>query len=523
MDNPAYVAELKNDFGTKKQNDNTELDSHTFDEALELTQVGRFHYVLTLICGFCFMAVMAETMGVGMIMPLIKCDLTATQTEQGLLASAGFFGIVLSSHMMGFLADTWGRVRTLRYSLVLAATATIISAFSVNTWMLIAFRFLNGFFISGCQACVFSLCGEFHSNRTRVRYVTLLAIFLPFALMFMPAMALVILPLQIDFVLLGIKFASWRLFFAVNMLISFAGLIGLSILPETPKYLLVHGSHDASLAVLRRIYAMNTGDKPENFPVKSIVLQTGGADLSNIHGVKDALKMIWSQTTPLFYKERVLQTFNICFSLFSIYGISQGLFMWFPTILNELIRKSDQDLKVCTIIGNMDVTTAKTVNSCTELLDYFMFEVLIMIGAVFTVVFIIFAYTIDIVGKSNLLMIWLVVACVCAAIMHWISEFAAIVIVLTLLMSVGNCGGIIGTIAIEFYPAQINAMGMCFAMMIGRLGSVAGGNIIGTFLFTHCNILLWGVVALIAVLIALAAVLPDKKRERVASDLTVTK
>lgn len=86
-----------------------------------------------------------------------------------------------------------------------------------------------------------------------------------------------------------------------------------------------------------------------------------------------------------------------------IFNECSQLIFRFPTILNELIRKSDQDLKVCTIIGNMDVTTAKTVNSCTELLDYFMFEVLIMIGAVFTVVFIIFAYTIDIVGKSNLL------------------------------------------------------------------------------------------------------------------------
>lgn len=132
------------------------------------------------------MAVMAETMGISMVMPMVKCDLSATQAEQGLLASAGYFGVVFSSHIMGFLADTCGRVRTLRYSLLLAAAATVISAFSVNTWMLIAFRFLNGFFISGCQACVFSLCGEYHSNRTRVRHVTLLAIFLPFALIFLP-------------------------------------------------------------------------------------------------------------------------------------------------------------------------------------------------------------------------------------------------------------------------------------------------------------------------------------------------
>uniref|UniRef100_A0A0A1XB01 Synaptic vesicle glycoprotein 2B n=1 Tax=Zeugodacus cucurbitae TaxID=28588 RepID=A0A0A1XB01_ZEUCU len=517
MDNPAYIQDLETDFG-KKQHDKSQVASHTYEEALTLTGVGRFHYTLMLICGICFMAVMAETMGIGMVMPMIKCDLAATQAEQGLLASAGYFGIVLSSHIMGFLADTCGRVRTLRYSLLLAAVATIISAFSVNTWMLIAFRFLNGFFISGCQACVFSLCGEYHSNRTRVRYVTLLAIFLPFALMFLPAMGLVILPLKLDFVLLGVKFASWRAFFLVNTLLSVLGLIGLATLPETPKYLLVHGEHDASLDILRLIYAKNSGDKPDNFPVKSIVLQTGGADLSNIHGVKDALKLIWSQTTPLFYKERILHTFNICFSLFSVYGISQGLFMWFPTVLNELIAKNGQDLKICSVIGGIDMTTTGASTDCSNVLDTFMFQVLIMIGAVFTLVFVVFAYTIDILGKVNLLMIWLVVSCVCAAVAHWISDFAAAVVVLTLLMSVGNCGGVIGTIAIEFYPTQINAMGMCFAMMIGRLGSVAGGNIVAMVLFNHCDILFWGMTALTAVLIALAAVLPERKRERVVKN-----
>uniref|UniRef100_A0A034VLN2 Synaptic vesicle glycoprotein 2B n=1 Tax=Bactrocera dorsalis TaxID=27457 RepID=A0A034VLN2_BACDO len=517
MDNPAFIKDLESDIG-KEKHDKSQVASHTFEEALALTGVGRFHYALTLICGICFMAVMAETMGISMVMPMVKCDLAATQAEQGLLASAGYFGVVMSSHIMGFLADTCGRVRTLRYSLVLATVATIISAFSVNTWMLIAFRFLNGFFISGCQACVFSLCGEYHSNRTRVRYVTLMSIFLPFALMFMPGIGLLILPMKLDFVILGLKFASWRAFFLVNTVLSIGGLIGLATLTETPKYLLVHGQHDASLDILRRIYAKNTGDKADNFPVKSIVLQTGGADLSNVHGVKDALKIIWSQTIPLFYKERILHTFNICFSLFSVYGISQGLFMWFPTVLNDLIAKNGQDLKVCSVIGSMDMTTPAASNDCSNALDTFMFEVLIMIGAAFTLVFLIFSYTIDIVGKVNLLMIWLTVSVVCAAVIHWISDFAAVVIVLTLLMSVGNCGGIIATISIEFYPTQINAMGMCFAMMIGRLGSVAGGNIIGMFLFNYCDILFWVIMAHIVVLVALAAALPERKRERAVNN-----
>lgn len=159
---------------------------YSFEEAITLTGVGRFHLKLLLICGLCFMAVMVEIMGVSLILPLVKCDLMATLEQQGILASSGFLGVVLSSHAMGFLADTWGRVATLRYAILFSAICSVVSAFSVNIWMLIVFRFLTGFFISGGQACVFSLCGEFHGNKSRVRHVTLLSCFMCIAMMFAP-------------------------------------------------------------------------------------------------------------------------------------------------------------------------------------------------------------------------------------------------------------------------------------------------------------------------------------------------
>lgn len=51
----------------------------------------------------------------------------------------------------------------------------------------------------------------------------------------------------------------------------------------------------------------------------------------------------------------------------------------------------------------MEVAATAASTDCSNVLDTFMFEVLIMIGAVFTVVYVIFAYAIDIVGKVNLL------------------------------------------------------------------------------------------------------------------------
>lgn len=123
-------------------------------------------------------------------------------------------------------------------------------------------------------------------------------------------------------------FSSWRVLIIVNSGLSLLALLGLFTLPETPKYVLVQGDPEGSLEILRIIYARNTGRPQSEYPVKSLELQTSGGSLTDIRGVKDALNLIWSQTVPLFYKERCLHTINICLIMFVVFAISQGTFMW---------------------------------------------------------------------------------------------------------------------------------------------------------------------------------------------------
>ncbi|XP_030569393.1 synaptic vesicle 2-related protein [Drosophila novamexicana] len=519
MDNPGYVIDCECEFGDLepgKENNLVETPRpHNFEEAITLTGVGRFHLKLLLICGLCFMAVMVEIMGVSLILPLVKCDLMATLEQQGILASSGFLGVVLSSHAMGFLADTWGRVATLRYAILFSAICSVVSAFSVNIWMLIVFRFLTGFFISGGQACVFSLCGEFHGNKSRVRHVTLLSCFMCIAMMFAPAVAIGILPLQLKGSLLGLRLSSWRVFLIADVSVSVLALLGLFLLPETPKYLLVQGRVDEALATLRRIYASNSGRPSAEYPVQRLATQSGGASLSSVHGFCDAVHLIWQQTVPLFYRTRVLHTLNICIIQFLIYGIAQGFFMWFPTILNELGKESAQGSLLCTVLQGFNAAGETSVDgSCIMTADINTYQVMITIGGAFTIIYLIFAYTIDLIGKRNLLIGWMLLTIVCLALLHWLRNFALVVIALTLAMAIGNCGGLVSTIAMDFYPTQINAMGMCFIMMVGRLGAVVGSNLLGRLMFSSCEASFWAVLVLVVVLSVMAYFLPDQARPK---------
>ncbi|KAH8273477.1 hypothetical protein KR018_002956 [Drosophila ironensis] len=523
MDNPAYVIDCEREFAIVGGNEKVEKPEkprpHSFDEAITLTGVGWFHYKLLLICGACFMGVMVEIMGVSLIMNQMKCDLQPTLDQQGILASAGFLGVVLSSHAMGFLADTWGRVTTLKYALCLSAVCSIVSGFSVNIWMLIVFRFLTGFFISGGQACVFSLCGEFHGNESRVRHVTLLSGFLCMAMVFAPAMAIGILPLQIETVVLGMRFSSWRVLLLANVSISLVALVGISMLPETPKYLLVQGRSKESLDILSRIFAQNTGRDRSEYPVREIALETGGASLGDVHGFLDAVRLVWHQTVPLFYRSRLPHTLNICVIQFLIYFLAQGIFMWFPTILDELGSRGGADTLLCTVLQGLDVnsntnSTDVDMESCSVNVDTSTYQVMIMIGSTFVLIYLVFAYIIDYTGKKNLLMAWMLLTMVCLVGLHYLEQFALVVIALTTVMAIGNCGGLVSTIAMEFYPTHINAMGMCFIMMVGRLGAVVGSNILGRLLFASCDAIFWALLGMVVLLFSLGYFLPEKPRPR---------
>lgn len=55
---------------------------------------------------------------------------------------------------------------------------------------------------------------------------------------------------------------------------SFAVAALLFLLPESPKFLISTGRHDAALEVFKGIYMMNTGRSKEEYPVKQLLVET---------------------------------------------------------------------------------------------------------------------------------------------------------------------------------------------------------------------------------------------------------
>jgi MFS transporter, VNT family, synaptic vesicle glycoprotein 2 len=117
----------------------------SLEEVIKKCGFGKFNYILIILAGGLMGVAFIELTSVNFILSVAQCDLNMTTSDKGLLSSIGYVGVILSSHLWGFLSDTKGRRKTLIASLLVAFVATLFSSF-VNSFILLVFlRFVNGF------------------------------------------------------------------------------------------------------------------------------------------------------------------------------------------------------------------------------------------------------------------------------------------------------------------------------------------------------------------------------------------
>lgn len=110
----------------------------------------------------------------------------------------------------------------------------------------------------------------------------------------------------------------------------------------------------------------------KSYPVKCIKSDSiGGNNLANTKGFCNLLRLLWSQTKPIFLPPLLTHTWKLCYLIFAIFAIGHGTFMWwivicfclhngnihltltflrFPDFLNQL-QNYDGPLKIlCSVV-----------------------------------------------------------------------------------------------------------------------------------------------------------------------------
>jgi benzoate transport len=131
-------------------------------------------------------AVFAATLGyamdgfdlqiLGFALPAITLSLGLSTTEAGWLATITLIGTVAGAMVFGALADRYGRVRILTYSIVLFAVFTALTALSQGFVEMAIFRFIAGIGIGGEFGIGMALAAEAFPALKRARATSIVGV-----------------------------------------------------------------------------------------------------------------------------------------------------------------------------------------------------------------------------------------------------------------------------------------------------------------------------------------------------------
>lgn len=233
---------------------------------------GRFHTLVVVALGITWILDGLEVTLAGSVAGALKASpvLHFTNTEIGFVSSAYLAGAVLGAILFGWLTDRWGRKKLFFITLTVYLLATAATAFSWNLWSFALFRFLTGAGIGGEYTAINSTIQELVP--ARVRGWTDLVINGSFWIgAALGAGATIVL---LDPQVLGGDL-GWRAAFLIGAALSVVIFFMRLWIPESPRWLVVHGRAREAEAIVSHIEAgfRNNGHKLKDGPFPMIRLK----------------------------------------------------------------------------------------------------------------------------------------------------------------------------------------------------------------------------------------------------------
>src|SRR5579884_2943546 len=210
----------------------------------------RWHWLVVIALGITWILDGLEVTIIGAIASVLKDPQTVhfTDAEIGYAATAYLIGAVLGSLFFGRLTDKWGRKKLFMITLGVYLIATIATAFSFNIYWFIIFRFFTGTGIGGEYSAINSAIDELIP--ARARGWTDLAI--NGSWWVGTAVGAGITVVLTNPHLLPVDL-GWRLAFAMGAILGLAILLVRRHVPESPRWLMMHGRFDEADEVVASI------------------------------------------------------------------------------------------------------------------------------------------------------------------------------------------------------------------------------------------------------------------------------
>ncbi|XP_055551754.1 synaptic vesicle glycoprotein 2A-like isoform X2 [Wyeomyia smithii] len=409
----------------------------------------------------------------------------------------GSKGIILTSHLWGYVADTKGRKNVIILSLAITTVCSLASSMASDFVTMAILRFLVGMCISAPSAAIYAYLGEFTKTSQRTMMISFASVAVGLSYVFTGTLGWLVLPSDWRVDLWSIvEFRPWRLLIILFSLPGAIGAVWLVFLPESPKFHLSQGRDDKALQILRKMYCESHPDVDVNdFPVKRITPEVGADDVVGSRGnLLAVLRNMWDQTVPLFQRPNLLY-FTVCCALqFGMFFVSAGMGLWYPEIVNRVTSVgADSTEAICDVLEGTNDPDEDFIfyseNHCNDQMTQDVFVYVIALGTIYTVLYLIISAALRKIHRGHIIFFNLLMSGISGMLLVFIDDpYLVLVLFCSFMVFAGISISLVNGAAVSLFPTNVRAMAVCLSLMMGRLGSVAGTNLIGLIIERNCNL-----------------------------------
>jgi len=295
----------------------------TVADAVDAIPAGRYHRRLLVINGTLLSFAAVEILIISFALPILVEQWGLSGVQAGVLGSAGLVGLTVGNPIGGWAGDRWGRVGTLRASVLGYSAGAALTALAVGFFSASVARFLAGVFIGANVTANVSYLTEHLPSDRRGKYLVYLEVFWPVGTVLGTGLAWILLSrLAVNGTILGVD--AWRLLFLATAAPALVAPVLRRTLAETPYFLAAADrvrEANERLADIARHNGTPARDLPSVEPDAGSAERDGDSD--------EGFRQLFGPSL----RGRTLLVSALWFGLnFGFYGV----FIWLPSTLSAV-------------------------------------------------------------------------------------------------------------------------------------------------------------------------------------------